>query len=68
MFKERFVKEGFIFDNVYDWVLRPIKYDRIDFIPKKPIFLDLWGTDEDIMKQINFLENTESSEEECEDI
>ena len=37
MFKERFIKEGYQFDYIYDWILIPLKLKNTDLSNKIPI-------------------------------
>jgi hypothetical protein len=54
IFKERFVKEGFVFDSVFDWHLVPLKNRKVEIIPKRPIYIDFGD---------NFSINTHNNED-----
>jgi hypothetical protein len=41
IFKERFVKEGFEYDYVYDWILIPLSSKNPIFANKIPITIEL---------------------------
>ena len=51
IFKERFVKEGFQFDYVYDWILVPMSTRNPTFSTKIPITVELIPNEEQFIKE-----------------
>lgn len=46
IFKERFVKEGYYYDYVYDWILVPMSTRNPTFSTKIPITVELIPNEE----------------------
>ena len=46
IFKKKFVKEGYEFDWVYDWILVPLDTKNLIFEAKMPITIDLIENEE----------------------
>ncbi|EGR27420.1 hypothetical protein IMG5_196020 [Ichthyophthirius multifiliis] len=64
IFRERFIKEGFIYDYIYDWLLIPIKNKKTEIIPMIPINFECGENEEEnnkYMQQLDFLSDLSSS-------
>ncbi|KAL4506522.1 hypothetical protein ABPG72_000093 [Tetrahymena utriculariae] len=51
IFKERFVKEGYQFDYVYDWILIPLSNRNPTFTAKIPITVELIPNEDQFIKE-----------------
>lgn len=50
--KERFVKEGYEFDYVYDWVLIPLSHRNPLIAAKIPITIELLNNEDELIKPL----------------
>ncbi|EGR28458.1 hypothetical protein IMG5_175070 [Ichthyophthirius multifiliis] len=51
IFKERFVKEGYLFDYVYDWTLIPLKNKNIQYPIKLPLTVQMISNEYKFLKE-----------------
>lgn len=51
LLKERFVREGYEFDYVYDWILIPLSARNSSLNNKIPITIDLINNEEEYLKK-----------------
>ena len=47
LFKERFVKEGYEYDYVYDWILIPLRNRNPIIVSRIPITIELINNDDE---------------------